>query len=90
MNENDGEKKSREREIENYKIAAALLAMGIFAILCILHFSGELINGRLSRVEGLSHLSAEIERFTKILIDKINDTLVNMLVVEPFEKHVSL
>lgn len=50
--------------------------------------SRELINGRLSRVEGLSHLSAEIERFTKILIDKINDTLVNMLVVEPFEKHL--
>uniref|UniRef100_A0A1I7T253 Exocyst complex component Sec8 n=1 Tax=Caenorhabditis tropicalis TaxID=1561998 RepID=A0A1I7T253_9PELO len=50
--------------------------------------SKALINGRLSRVEGLSHLSAEIERFTKILIDRINDTLVNMLVVEPFEKHL--
>ncbi|KAF1770554.1 hypothetical protein GCK72_002373 [Caenorhabditis remanei] len=50
--------------------------------------SRDLINGRLSRVEGLSHLSAEIERFTKILIDRINDSLVNMLVVEPFEKHL--
>ncbi|PIC51593.1 hypothetical protein B9Z55_002044 [Caenorhabditis nigoni] len=50
--------------------------------------SRELINGRLARVEGLSHLSAEIERFAKVLIDRINDTLVNMLVVEPFEKHI--
>lgn len=50
--------------------------------------SRELINGRLSRVEGLSHLSAEIERFTKILIDRINDSLVNILAVEPFEKHL--
>lgn len=50
--------------------------------------SRSLINGRLARVEGLSHLSAEIERFTKTLIDRINDTLVNMLIVEPFEKHL--
>lgn len=52
-------------------------------------FAGELISLRLSRVEGLSHLSAEIERFAKILIEKINDRLVNILVVEPFETHVS-
>uniref|UniRef100_A0A8R1DLX4 Exocyst complex component Sec8 n=1 Tax=Caenorhabditis japonica TaxID=281687 RepID=A0A8R1DLX4_CAEJA len=50
--------------------------------------SRQLINGRLSRVEGLSQLAAEIERFAKVLIEKINDTLVNMLVVEPFEKHL--
>lgn len=50
--------------------------------------SREKINGRLARVEGLSHLSAEIERLAKILIDRINDNLVNMLVVEPFEKHL--
>ncbi|EGT56078.1 hypothetical protein CAEBREN_03012 [Caenorhabditis brenneri] len=50
--------------------------------------SKALINGRLSRVEGLSHLSSEIERFSKVLIDRINETLVNMLIVEPFEKHL--
>ncbi|CAI2301705.1 unnamed protein product [Caenorhabditis sp. 36 PRJEB53466] len=50
--------------------------------------SRKLINGRLSRIEGLSQLAAEIERFARILIERINDTLVNMLVVEPFERHL--
>ncbi|CAI5438538.1 unnamed protein product [Caenorhabditis angaria] len=62
---------------ENYQEAAAIVTE-----------SRELMQGKLSCIEGLSQLATQIERFAKVLIEKINDLLVNMLVVEPFEKHL--
>ncbi|CAD6189742.1 unnamed protein product [Caenorhabditis auriculariae] len=46
------------------------------------------LNGRLSVIEGLSQLRIQIEKSTSVLIEKINELIVSMIVVEPFEQHL--
>ncbi|CAB3408323.1 unnamed protein product [Caenorhabditis bovis] len=62
---------------ESYQNAAAIVTE-----------SREIMNGKMSRIEGLSQLRNQIENYAQILFEKINDTLVTMLIIEPFEKHL--
>ncbi|PIO57530.1 hypothetical protein TELCIR_21056, partial [Teladorsagia circumcincta] len=51
---------------------------------------GDLLNGRLARIEGLCQLRTMIRETSERLSDKIVDQIVEILVVDPFEHHAKL
>ncbi|VDK41805.1 unnamed protein product [Cylicostephanus goldi] len=50
--------------------------------------SNDLINGRLSKIEGLSQLRTMIRDASETLRGRIVDQIVDILVVDPFESHM--
>ncbi|KHJ93428.1 protein phosphatase 2C [Oesophagostomum dentatum] len=50
--------------------------------------SNDLLNGRLSKIEGLSQLRTMIHDSSDRLSEKIIDQIVDILVVDPFESHM--
>lgn len=50
--------------------------------------SGELLEGRLSIIEGIAHLRTTLNSSAATLATCIVDQVVKMLVVDPFEQHV--